>query len=144
MATTTKTSTKSGTKDASENLQKFIDGLQANEKSASTRSRRFRRHRQRRLPRLRRGRPRSKIIDAALSMTQQIVESSNKMARTLVGVTEDALDNIARSNDRVRTERRPGGGRRRQEVGAARTRLPPGSPPDPRALQPHFRPEVRG
>ena len=31
-------------------------------------------------------------------MTQQIVESSNKMAKDLVGVTEDTLDNIARSN----------------------------------------------
>ncbi|MCC6183715.1 MAG: hypothetical protein IT194_03525 [Microthrixaceae bacterium] len=96
--TTTKTSTKSGTKDASENLQKFIDGLQANEKSALDAIKKFVDTVNDVFPDFGEEGPRSKIIDAAFSMTQQIVESSNKMAKDLVGVTEDTLDNIARSN----------------------------------------------
>lgn len=103
MATTTtktnsKPATKPATKDATENLQKFIDGLQANETSALDAIKKFVDTVNDIFPDFGEEGPRSRIIDAAFSMTQSIVESSNKMAKDLVGVTEDALDNIARSN----------------------------------------------
>ena len=38
--------------------------------------------------------PRRKIIDSAFKMTEQLVNASNKLARTIVAVTEDAFGEL--------------------------------------------------
>jgi len=41
--------------------------------------------------------PRRKIIDSAFKMTEQLVGASNQLARRVVAVTEDALDEYEKS-----------------------------------------------
>ncbi len=110
MATTTKTNATKDTdrikdtvndtvKDASEGVQRMIESLEKNEKSALDAVKRFVDAVNDAFPDISEDGPRRQIIDAAFKMTEQVVEASNRMASSVVDVTGGAVENLARSAD---------------------------------------------
>lgn len=74
--------------------QRMIESLQENEQSALDAVRDFVETVDGAFPSLGENGPRRRIIDAAFKMTQQLVDTSNKVALNIVQVTEDALEDV--------------------------------------------------
>ena len=96
MPTATATATKSAEK-ATDGLQRLVAGLQENETAALDAVKRFVDSVNDAFPDLGEDGPRGKIIDAAFAMTQQVINASNRLAISLIDVTENSVENIGKS-----------------------------------------------
>lgn len=84
-------------------LQRLIEGLAQNEKSALDAVKRFVDSVNEAFPDISENGPRQQIIDAAFRMTGQIVDASNQLALNLVDVTEKTLEDLSGSTEDAST-----------------------------------------
>ncbi len=96
-ATSTKSSSNGSAESPADGLKRLIEGAGESERSALEAVQRFVQTVNDAVPDVGEEGPRRQIIDAAFTMTQQVVDASNQLAINLVGVTGNALQDVTRS-----------------------------------------------